>query len=168
MPDFSVCRHSDIHQSSILSLSPLYNYFHLLIQEIGLREEDVYITSTVKYLPDKGTPPPSDIVHGRKHLMKQLDIIRPKFVILLGRVAAEGVLQRKVAVVKDRGKMIEEKDLPVGRQGRQVAKVKYFLTYHPAAALRFPHKFKQLLKEDFQKVKALARGIKVTQAAGFF
>ena len=115
-----------------------------LIDEVGLKEEDVYITSPVKYLPDRGTPLPSDIAHGREHLLKQLDIIHPKFVVLLGRVAAEGVLQKKVAVVKERGSVIEEKD-----------GIRYFLTYHPAAALRFPNKFKALLRKDFQKIRSL-------------
>ncbi len=114
-----------------------------LIREIGLKEEDVYITSPVKYLPDRGTPTSEDIAHGRIHLMKQFAVIQPKVVVLLGRVAAEGVLQKKVAVSKEHGEVIEEKN-----------DIKYFLTYHPAAALRFPNKFKQFLQEDFKKVKA--------------
>src|SRR5580704_5798504 len=36
-----------------------------LIRGIGLNEEDVYITSPVKYLPDRGTPTSQDIAHGR-------------------------------------------------------------------------------------------------------
>src|SRR5215469_7147804 len=77
-----------------------------LIRGIGLDDEkDVYITSPVKYLPDRGTPTSSDIAHGRIHLMKQFAVIRPKFVMLLGRVAAEGVLERKVAVVKEHGQI---------------------------------------------------------------
>ncbi|SRR5258708_35850364 len=115
-----------------------------LIRGIGLDDEKVvYITSPVKYLPDRGTPTSQDIAHGRMHLMKQFIVIQPKVVVLLGRVAAEGVLERKVAVAKEHGQVIEEKD-----------GMKYFLTYHPAAALRFPNKFKPLLQEDFQKVKA--------------
>ena len=116
-----------------------------LIRGIGLDDvKDVYITSPVKYLPDRGTPTSQDIAHGRIHLMKQFAIIRPIFVMLLGRVAAEGVLEKKVAVVKEHGGVIEEKD-----------GIKYFLTYHPAAALRFPKKFKPFLDEDFQKLKKL-------------
>lgn len=119
-----------------------------LIREIGLDDQkDVYITSPVKYLPDRGTPTSEDIAHGRVHLMKQLAVIQPKVVVLLGRVAAEGVLQKKISVTKERGQVIEEKD-----------GIKYFLTYHPAAALRFPGKFKQALKEDFQKVKVIVNG----------
>jgi uracil-DNA glycosylase family 4 len=115
-----------------------------LIREAELKEEDIYITSPVKYLPDRGTPTSDDIAHGRIHLMAQLAVIQPKFVVLLGRVAAEGVLEKKVAVVKERGHIIEERD-----------GVRYFLTYHPAAALRFPTKFKALLVEDFTKIKEL-------------
>lgn len=116
-----------------------------LIRSIGFDDEkDVYITSPVKYLPDRGTPTSADIAHGRIHLMKQLEIIKPKLVVLLGRVAAEGVLQSKVHVSKEHGKVIEEK-----------GSIKYFLTYHPAAALRFPNKYKPLLQADFKKLKKL-------------
>jgi len=116
-----------------------------MIREIGLDDiNDVYITSPVKYLPERGTPTSEDIAHGRIHLLKQFAVIQPKFVVLLGRVAAEGVLQKKVFVTKERGEIIEEKD-----------GIKYFLTYHPAAVLRFPSKFKAGMIEDFQKVKKL-------------
>lgn len=121
-----------------------------LIRESGLKEEDVYITSPVKYLPNGpdgtpgGTPKPADIAHGRLHLMEQLSVIRPKVVMLLGRVAAEGVLQKKVKVASEHGHVIEEKD-----------GVKYFLTLHPAAALRFPNKYLSALQEDFRKMLSL-------------
>lgn len=115
------------------------------IREIGLDDQkDVYITSPVKYLPTRGTPNSQQIAHGREHLMQQLKIIQPKVVVLLGRVAAEGVLQSKISVVKNRGTVIAQKN------GTQ-----YFLTYHPAVALRFPQKFKPVLKEDFLKIKQL-------------
>src|ERR1700729_1380627 len=49
-----------------------------LIREIGFDDEkDVYITSPVKYLPDRGTPTSADIAHGRIHLMKQFSVIQP-------------------------------------------------------------------------------------------
>ena len=114
-----------------------------LIRGIGLDDvKDVYITSPVKYLPDRGTPTSQDIAHGRIHLMKQFAIIQPKVVMLLGRVAAEGVLEKKVKVATEHGQVIEEKD-----------GIKYFLTLHPAAALRFPNKYKPALQEDFVKLR---------------
>ena len=115
-----------------------------LISEIGLDEKDIYITSPVKYLPDRGTPTSQDIAHGRMHLMKQLTIIKPKIVVLLGRVAAEGVLEKKVAVVAEHGNVIDDK-----------GGIRYFLTVHPAAALRFSVKFKPMLQNDFKKLQKL-------------
>ncbi len=130
-----------------------------MITSIGLLEKDIYITSPVKYLPDRparqlpdgsrrpaggGTPTSEDIAHGRIHLMRQFEIIKPKFVVLLGRVAAEGVLEKKVFVVKEHGQIIEEKN-----------GVKYFLTLHPAAVLRFPSKYKLEFEKDFKKLKTL-------------
>lgn len=121
-----------------------------LIAEIGLDEKEVYITSPVKYLPNGknglpgGTPISKDIAHGRMHLMKQLEVIQPKIVVLLGRVAAEGVLQKKVFASKEHGQVIEE------REG-----VKYFLTVHPAAALRFSKVYKPMIEQDFVQLKKL-------------
>jgi DNA polymerase len=113
-----------------------------LIVSAGLLESDVYITSPVKYLPDRGTPSMSDIAHGRLHLDKQLAVIDPKIIVLLGNVAALGVLQMKMAVKTDHGKIIE-------KNGRR-----YLVTLHPAAALRFPP-LKALLLEDFGKLKKI-------------
>lgn len=115
------------------------------MEEIGLHPEDVFITSTGKYLPKNGTPTTSQITHGTKHLMRQLAIIQPKVTVLLGSVAAQGVLQEKVPVKSLHG-TTRIKDSKA-----------YFLTIHPAAALRFPplkkvflgdfHILQQLLKE---------------------
>ncbi len=121
-----------------------------LIREIGLDDEkDVYITSSVKYLPDRGTPTSQDIAHGRVHLMKQFAIIQPKVVVLLGRVAAEGVLEKKVKIASEHGQVIEGSF----DDAQDKKNIKYFLTFHPAAALRFPNKYKLLLQKDFQKLK---------------
>jgi len=118
-----------------------------LIQEAGLKEEDIFITSPVKYLPDRGTPTPDDIKHGKIHLDKQLDVIEPKFIVLLGSVASKALLESKVFVAKDHGRLFE-------RNGRT-----YFLTYHPAAALRF-QKNKPFLVEDFKKLNKLLERVK--------
>lgn len=111
---------------------------------LGLKEEDVFITSPVKYLPDSGTPSSSDIEHGKIHLEKQLKIIDPKIVVLLGRVAVEGVLQERVQVMKEHGRVIK-------KEGR-----KYFLTLHPAAVIRF-QKNRQVFEKDFQKLAGIMK-----------
>jgi len=100
-------------------------------------------------LPLRGTPTPSDIAHGKTHLEKQLAIIRPKIVVLMGSVAVFGVLQRKIPVLKDHGKTIKENGMT------------YFLTVHPAAGLRFPA-LRKIFIEDFRKLKSLLNKSTIT------
>lgn len=122
-------------------------FLRALIVSIGLKEDKVYITSPVKYLPDRGTPTSQDIAHGKTHLDKQLSVISPKIVVLLGRVAAEGVLNKKIFVTKEHGQIIEEKE-----------RIKYFLTLHPAAGIRFV-KHRKTIEEDFFTLKQLLETI---------
>ncbi len=117
-------------------------FLRSLINESGLKEDKVFITSPVKYLPDRGTPSPSDIAHGKIHLEKQLKIINPKIIVLLGSVAVQGVLGEKIPTLKNHGKIIDKDHR------------KYLLTIHPAAALRFPP-LKKLILQDFKKLKSL-------------
>ena len=116
-----------------------------MISEIGLKEEDVYITSPVKYLPLSGTPSRENVLHGRRHLMKQLAIIDPGIIVLLGNIACLALLDRKVAMRKEHGTVVRS------------AGGTYFITYHPAYALRFPDGKKEM-REDFG---ALAKLISV-------
>lgn len=111
-----------------------------MIRSIGLMEQNVYITSPVKYLPNQGTPSSMQIRHGRVHLLKQISVIQPKLIVLLGRVAIEGVLDQKRSVMKEHGTLVTYNQKT------------YALTLHPAAALRFP-KFKKIIHEDFIQFK---------------
>ncbi len=113
-----------------------------LANSIGIKREDVFITSPVKYLPKKGTPKTSEINHGKTHLLRQIEIINPKLVVLLGQVAAKALLENSVKISQDHGKIF--------RKNNQI----YFLTFHPAAAIRFP-KIKEQLIGDFEKLKRL-------------
>lgn len=111
-----------------------------LLKSIGISRKDVYITSPVKYFPGYRAPTNIEINHGRKHLQKQIDIIGPKLIVLLGKVAGKGVLGRDLMVSKIHGKLIKE-------NGRN-----YFVTFHPSAVIRFP-KIRSLLTHDFRKLK---------------
>ncbi len=115
-----------------------------LIRETGLKEENVFITSPVKYLPDRGTPARSQIAHGQTHTAKQIEIINPKIIVLLGKTAYTAFFEKPVAILKEHGKISEDR-------GR-----KYMVTIHPAAVLRFP-KYRKILLTDFRKLKNLLR-----------
>lgn len=119
-----------------------------LISSIGLNEKDVYITSPVKYLPVKKIPSKKQILHGKTHLDKQLAVIDPKVVVLLGATAAFAIFQKSMGITKNHGTWMEKDNR------------KYLLTFHPAAALRFPHLRKEL-KKDFEKLKKELRRLKL-------
>jgi DNA polymerase len=112
------------------------------INESGLKEEDVFITSPVKYLPDYITPKPSDIAHGKTHFDRQIEVIDPKIIVLLGRVACLAVLNKNIPVVLRHGEILQ-------KNGKN-----YFITVHPAAAIRFT-KMKKTFEEDFRKLASL-------------
>lgn len=110
------------------------------IRDLGLQEKDVYITSPVKRIPEYITPKPKDIEHGMTHLQKQIDIISPRVIVLLGNTATRGVLGVIPKTSQHHGTFLEQ-------NGRV-----YFHSYHPAAAIRFV-KFKKVFLDDFQKLK---------------
>jgi uracil-DNA glycosylase family 4 len=113
-----------------------------VIRDIGLDEEDVFITSPVKYLPHRGTPTMGNILHGREHLLKQLSVIEPKILVLMGNVACRAVLEKKVEVARDRGNII------------RINGITCLITFHPAYALRFPSGKRAFIR-DFKKLKRL-------------
>lgn len=115
-----------------------------LIEEIGLKADEVFITSAVKYLPEHVTPTVEETVHGRQHLFQQLEIIQPKIVVLLGRVACLAVLDQNAQIAKDHGKVIKKDGIT------------YLIVYHPAAVLYSPS-IRPIIKQDFAKLKTLLR-----------
>lgn len=115
-----------------------------LIAQVGLKEDEVFITSAVKYLPEYTTPTLEDIEHGRTHLFAQLDVINPKIIVLLGNVATIALLEKKVAISKMHGTVVE-------KDGRR-----YLIAYHPAAPLYSP-KVKAEIIKDFKKLQSLIK-----------
>jgi uracil-DNA glycosylase len=115
-----------------------------VLREMGLAEEAVFIASPVKYLPLRGTPAKADIVHGSIHLFRQLEVVNPKIVVLLGKVAAWALLGLEGVVSHEHGKVIK-------KDGRS-----YLITFHPAAAMRFP-KIRIEFYKDLKKLKELIK-----------
>lgn len=106
------------------------------IRMSGIDESKVFITSPVKYLPDRGTPTATQIAHGRVHLEKQLAVIQPRYIVLLGKTACHAIFGKSIEILKEHGTLRRE-------DGRT-----YLITLHPAAVLRFP-KYASLFAKDF-------------------
>jgi uracil-DNA glycosylase family 4 len=113
-----------------------------MIREIGLDEDDVFITSPVKYLPVPGTPSLENIRHGKGHLAKQLSVIDPQIIVLLGNTACLALFGRKLRLTREHGTVIIKDDKT------------YLITFHPAYVLRFPSQ-KEGFFEDFGKLRKL-------------
>lgn len=114
------------------------------IRHIGLSEEDVFITSPVKYRPLSGTPTMANVLHGREHLLRQISVIEPKIMVLMGSVACRAVLGRKVEVARDHGNRTT------------LNGVTCLITFHPAYALRFPAG-RKAFSRDFDALKRLVK-----------
>jgi uracil-DNA glycosylase len=123
-------------------IGPAGKILRSLIAEAGLKDGDVFITSPVKYLPKHGTPTPGEVEHGRIHLNKQLAVIKPKIIVLMGRVACLAMLHKDCSIAADHGKIIKSDA------------ASYFISYHPAAPLHAP-RLRPVLAADFKKLKRL-------------
>lgn len=112
-----------------------------LLRKAGLRRRDLYITSVVQFRPPKNREPTrSEISECKRFFDAQIEIVRPKVIILLGRTAAASVLGI--------GKIEGFRRRRFVRGG-----ITYFVTYHPAAALRSTTNAASLEK-DFKWIRA--------------
>jgi len=116
-----------------------------LLESISLDRSQVYITNVLNYRPDKNrTPTTEEINKFKKLLFKHIEIVNPKFILLLGATAARAVINHLGPLSKIRGKWKNIKILN-----------SYFdilTTFHPAFLLRQP-KQKKFALEDLVKLK---------------
>ena len=118
-----------------------------MLLAINLKREDVYITNVVNWRPpDNRTPNDNEILEYLPFLQRQIDIIKPKFIFLLGGVAAKAILSTPLALGKLRGKWHEYKSLNL-EQG-----IPTIVSYHPAFLLRSPQ-YKKHSWEDLQMLQ---------------
>ena len=121
-----------------------------LLQGIGLSRERVYITNIVKCRPPGNRNPASEEIATCTglYLARQVQIIRPKFLVMLGRHSARFVLSKAGievgGVTKVHGRVYE-----ISPFSFPVAAIPVF---HPGAAL-YNIKYKDLLEEDFGILK---------------
>lgn len=91
------------------------------------RDENVYIANIVKCRPPQNRDPlPEESAACMPWLRQQFQLIRPKIVVCLGRVAAQRMLDPGFSISRDHGKFFD-------KQGTL-----FMATYHPAALLRYP------------------------------
>lgn len=110
---------------------------------VGIERDEVYIANIVKCRPPNNRDPEQDEVDNCiNYLRNQVMIVKPKIIVLLGRIALQSILGKEYKISSARGKWIEKKG------------IYYMPTWHPAALLRDETKkidFINDLKEVVQK-----------------
>jgi len=96
-----------------------------MLRAIGLDREEVFITNIVKCRPPANRDPkPIEIETCKPYLMRQIALLKPKIIVVLGRIAAQALLNTDEPISKLRGKIHALNDTPV------------VVVYHPAYLLR--------------------------------
>lgn len=114
-----------------------------ILEATGFQREEVFICNILKCRPPGNrNPAPDEVELCRPYLEKQLKLVNPKLILLLGKVASESLLKTKEPLNKLRGKIHDYKGWKV------------MITFHPAALLRNPN-WKRLAWEDMQQFRNL-------------
>jgi uracil-DNA glycosylase family 4 len=94
---------------------------------MGLKRQDVYIANVLKCRPPENREPANnEVANCLGYLERQIDIVRPEFLCLLGRVAVQKVLGTGLSMTRLRGKWYRYRGIPT------------VVSYHPAFLLCSP------------------------------
>jgi DNA polymerase len=101
------------------------NLLNDILEELSIPREDVFITNVVKCRPPENrTPYRTELKACQPYLDAQVQVIRPRMIILLGNTALSPFFSKN--------------DLPERGSVIQRSGISYLWTYHPAACLRNP------------------------------
>jgi uracil-DNA glycosylase family 4 len=124
-------------------------FLETLLSEIGLSRNDVFICNIVKCRPPRNREPmPNEIQTCTPYLDRQINIIKPKFVVTLGNYSTAYIFSKANlpfnGITQASGKFYQATILNM--------QITIFPTFHPAAAL-YSAKYKETLQHDFQLLK---------------
>ena len=124
-------------------VGPAGHFLEELLASVGLRREDVYITNVIKCRPpDNRDPLPKEIAACRKYLERQVELIKPRVIVPLGRHSLAWFLPRE-SLGKAHGTMRRDENGTF-----------YLPMYHPAAALH-QQALRQTIEGEFRKLPAV-------------
>lgn len=117
-------------------------YLEELLATIGLKRDQVYICNVVKCRPPGNRDPqPEEIEACRPYLDRQIELLRPRMIVTLGRFSMARYFPG-ASITRIHG------------QARRVGNVVYYPMFHPAAALHQP-RWRPLLEQDVLKIPEL-------------
>jgi DNA polymerase len=121
-------------------VGPTGKLFDAMLQAIGFRRDQVYITNIIKCrTPGNRDPHADEVQHCQAYLKRQVALVKPRVILSAGRVAAQSLLSSAEAVGRLRGKEASYQGIPV------------VVTYHPAYLLRSPEQ-KAKAWQDLQRL----------------
>jgi len=128
-------------------VGPAGRYLDQLLALIGLNRQQVYITNVIKTRPPGNRDPlPTEIQNCQKWLDRQIEIIKPKMVVTLGRYSMEKFFPGK-SISKIHGTAVKKDNII------------YYAMYHPAAALH-QQSLRQAIEADMKKIPSILAEIK--------
>jgi DNA polymerase len=114
-----------------------------IIEAIDLKREDVYIANVIKCRPPQNrNPEPDEVEKCEPFLFQQIDIIKPKVIVALGKFGAQTLLRTLEPISRLRGRVFDYRGS------------KLIPTFHPAYLLRNPSS-KREVWEDMKLVRKL-------------
>jgi uracil-DNA glycosylase family 4 len=104
-----------------------------MLGSIGLNRADVYITNTIYWRPPGNrTPTPAEVQTCLPFLRRQIALIRPDVLLLVGGAAAKTMLERPEGIMRLRGRWFDYNFSP------DHPAIPALATFHPAFLLRSP------------------------------
>lgn len=98
-----------------------------MLRAIGLKREEVYIANMLKCRPPRNRDPEAlEIAACNSFLQQQIDLLQPKLILAVGRIAAQNLLKTQQSLTKLRGISHQLGDTPL------------VVIHHPAYLLRYP------------------------------
>jgi len=123
-------------------VGPAGQFLDQLLASIGLKRDQVYIANVIKCRPQGNRDPlPTEIQNCRSWLERQIEIIRPKIIVTLGRYSMAMFFSGK-SISKIHGTAQKKGDII------------YYAMYHPAAALH-QQSLRQAIEADMLKIPSL-------------
>lgn len=123
-----------------------------MLEDIGKKREDIYITNIVKYRPpDNRDPEPEEKEACNEWLINELKIISPKLIVFLGRHSMTRFFPTE-KISDLHGKLLIKNIPELGKQA-------FLPLYHPAAAL-YNGGMREILIKDFNKIPKAIEKIK--------
>lgn len=115
----------------------------IIVKGMKIRREDVYIANIIKCRPPQNrNPEPDEIAACEPFLKQQLELLKPKAIVALGKFAAQCLLKTRTPISRLRGEWTAYQGVPL------------MPTFHPAYLLRNPSD-KRLVWRDIQQVMTL-------------